>query len=242
MNPVLILTHNCLELTKRCVESARKQDVPTQINIIDNGSTDGTQEWLKAEVADVGNILFGENQGVSIGWNHGLRLLFDVNEMDHVLVVNNDTVLPPWFYSSLLSYDVPFVTGVSVGSMEQIAQPEPRKELAPCPDFSAFLIRHECWDKVGPFDAAMKLYASDLDYHIRAHRAGVKLMNAGVGFYHERSSTLNSSSPRERRLIELCADTDRAALTKKWGCTAWGPTYDAMFTPDTFGIDSVKSE
>ena len=25
MNPVLILAHNCLELTKRCVESVRKQ-------------------------------------------------------------------------------------------------------------------------------------------------------------------------------------------------------------------------
>ena len=31
MNPVLILTHNCLELTKKCVESVRAQDVEAYI-------------------------------------------------------------------------------------------------------------------------------------------------------------------------------------------------------------------
>ena len=30
MNPVLILTHNCLELTKKCVESVLTQDVDTE--------------------------------------------------------------------------------------------------------------------------------------------------------------------------------------------------------------------
>ena len=240
MNPVLILTHNCLEMTKRCVESAQKQDIPTQICIVDNGSSDGTAEWASRNGFRWAS--FNHNAGVSKGWNIGLELLFVDFPREHVLAINNDVIIPSWFLSSLLSYDVPFVTGVSVGSMEEIAQPEPRKELAPCPDFSAFLIRRECWEKVGPFDETMCLYASDLDYHIRAHRAGVKLMNAGVAFYHERSSTLNSAPPRERRLIELCADADRATFTKKWGCTAWGPAYDAMFTADTFGIDGVKSK
>jgi len=45
MNPVLILTHNCLDLTKRCVESIRAQDIDITLQVIDNGSTDGTEEW-----------------------------------------------------------------------------------------------------------------------------------------------------------------------------------------------------
>ena len=121
--------------------------------------------------------------------------------------------------------------------MNDILAPEPPKELAPCPDFSGFLIRRECWEKVGPFDESMKLYASDLDYHIRAHRAGIRLMNAGVNFYHERSSTLNSAPPKERRNIELQADADRERLTEKWGCTAWRESYTAMFDEKLFGID-----
>ena len=47
MNPVLILTHNCLELTKKCVESAKAQDIETvEFFFVDNASTDGTFDWI----------------------------------------------------------------------------------------------------------------------------------------------------------------------------------------------------
>ena len=45
MNPTLLLTRNNLNLTKLCVESLRKQDIPTNIYIVDNGSKDGTWQW-----------------------------------------------------------------------------------------------------------------------------------------------------------------------------------------------------
>ena len=44
-NPVLILSYNALPLLKRCVESVRNQDAPTQIVVLDNGSSDGSREW-----------------------------------------------------------------------------------------------------------------------------------------------------------------------------------------------------
>ena len=50
MYPVLLLTHNCLELTKRCITSIRAQDVPFVLFVIDNGSTDRTQEWAQENV------------------------------------------------------------------------------------------------------------------------------------------------------------------------------------------------
>ena len=76
MNPVLILTHNNLELTKRCVESVLKQDIPTEVLIYDNGSTDGTVEWLPEEWVRsdkrVTYSLLGSNRGVSAAWNLSL--------------------------------------------------------------------------------------------------------------------------------------------------------------------------
>lgn len=237
MNPVLILSHNCLELTKKCVESVRAQDIETSLLIFDNGSTDGTREWLETiDGSVVGNTKNtavwkeSSNCGVSKGWNFGLNTIFKwwINK-DHVLVLNNDTILPPWFYRTLLSHEGPFITGVSVGSMDEIASPPPRKDLAPCPDFSAFLIRRECWEKVGLFDEQMKFYASDNDYHVRARRAGLPLMNAGVPFYHERSSTLKQSSPEERREIESQADADRQAFKALYGCMPWEPEYAELF-------------
>ena len=195
MNPVLVLTHNGLEMNKVCVTSALNQDIPTWVYLVDNDSQDHTYEWAKT-VENIVPVQFSPQIGVSGGWNHGLKTLFECEGAEHVLVVNSDVVLPRWFYSSLLSYDGPFISGVSVDNMDTIANPEPRKELGPCPDFSAFMLA-DVLETVGPFDETMSLYAQDLDRHIRSHRAGVPLMNAGVPFYHERQ--VRSIMPLQRK-------------------------------------------
>lgn len=222
-NPVLILTHNCLELTKRCVESVRAQDVPTLIAIIDNGSTDGTREWIAEEKLQT--VIFTENLGVSVGWNVGLKLAFTSH--NHVLCLNNDTELPPYFLRKLLSYDVSFVTGISVDEPKD--HPDSWQQPAEHPDFSAFLIRRDCWETVGPFDERMKHYCSDCAYHVEAHRKGIKLLNAGVPFHHERSSTLRLASPEERRAIEIQANMDRQVFKSIYGCFPWEPAYSELF-------------
>ena len=237
MNPVLVLTHNGLEMNKVCVTSALNQDIPTWVYLVDNDSQDHTYEWAKT-VENIVPVQFSPQIGVSGGWNHGLKTLFECEGEEHVLVINSDVVLPRWFYSSLLSYDGPFISGVSVDNMDTIAKPEPRKELAPCPDYSAWLMRADCWRKVGPFDETMFLYAGDLDHHIRSHRAGVPLMNAGVPFYHERSSTLNNAAPKEKRAIQMQADADRLEFYRKYGFHTWSPEYAAQFSPERFGCDS----
>lgn len=232
MNPVLILTHNCLELTKKCVESIRNQDIPTDLFIFDNGSTDGTHDWLAANRPYINPDRFTchsincVNLGVSFGWNAMLGFFFE-EKQDHVLVLNNDTALPAYFYRKLLSYDLPFVTGISVD--EPNDHPDSWHQPAEHPDFSAFLIRRDCWERVGPFDERMRFYASDNDYHVRAHRAGIKLMNAGVPFHHERSSTLRHANPDEQRAIQQQADADRQVFKEKYGCLPWEPAYAELF-------------
>ena len=83
MHPVLLLTHNNLDLTKRCVESICSQDLKTTIEIIDNGSTDGTPEWLSEQ--GINNSKLGSNYGVSVGWNQGLRYFFELPHHFHSL-------------------------------------------------------------------------------------------------------------------------------------------------------------
>jgi len=229
MNPVLMLTRNNLALTMRAAKSVMRQPY-SMLYVIDNGSTDGTAE-AKFTGRSMLLTYFEYNAGVSHGWNVGLNALFaDSQKVDHVLVINNDVILPPWFYSQLLTYDKPFVSGVSVDKMEQIAEPAPMGELHPHPDFSAFLLRREVWEKVGPFDETMKHYASDNDWHVRAHKAGVPLWKANVPFYHERSSTMLKATPAEAEEIQQQANRDRAVFQQKWGCMPWGEGYDALFT------------
>lgn len=242
MNPVLILSHNTRELTRRCIQSCLAQDCgDVLISLIDNDSSDGTYEWAKQHIPLPRSLVqFRPQIGVSAGWNVGLKHLFVEEGAEHVLVVNSDTVIPEIMYSALLervaTWGAKFVTGISVGS-----NPPPRvfipRDPQESPDFSLFLITRECWERVGPFDENMRLYAQDLDFHLRAWRQGIHLFNTGYPFYHERSSTLRLASPRDRRGIELQADADRVVFREKWGFDTWSPQYAAAFTPETFGID-----
>jgi GT2 family glycosyltransferase len=45
---IILVTHNQLEFTKLCVESIeRHTSEPYELIFVDNGSRDGTVEWLK---------------------------------------------------------------------------------------------------------------------------------------------------------------------------------------------------
>jgi GT2 family glycosyltransferase len=246
MNPVLILTHNGIAFTERCVDSLRRQDIPVIIYTVDNGSTDGTREWMEKS-NDIKWCRLDHNAGVSFGWNDGLGRIFGTDRLfnyegridifEHCLVIGNDTVLPNFFYRELLSYNLPFVTGVAVDSMKQAEILPEHSEPVPNPDFSAFLIRRECWEKVGPFDERMVSWCSDCDYHVRAHRMGIPLMKVNVPFYHLRSRTIELAPPREKRMLEMQADADRLTFFEKWKARVGSPQYADLFSPDAFGID-----
>jgi GT2 family glycosyltransferase len=231
MNPVLILTHNNLALTKRAVASVKAQDIPTVLLIVDNGSIDGTPDYFGTRET---NIRLESNYGVSRGWNVGLDFLFNVQVMggdayEHVLVIGNDTVLPPWFYRTLLMYQQPFVTGIAVDTMDAIIELPAAQPLQPCPDFSAFVIHRECWETIGEFDQRMIHYCSDCDYHIRGHRRDVGMYKANVPFYHERSSTLRLAPPEERQEIEKQANKDREVFKSLYGCLPGSNEYEGLF-------------
>ena len=240
MNYVLVLSHNNRTLTERCIASIQHQDIPTWIYLIDNDSSDQTYEWSKT----VGNIVpvqFQPQIGVSRGWNHGLKTLFEAEEVEHVLVVGNDVVLAPWTYRELLSYNVPFVSGVAVESMDQIATLPERGELISHPDFSCFLIKREVWETVGTFDENLWGWCSDCDLHVRAHRMGIPFYKANVPFYHIRSRTIELAPPKEKRQLEMQADADRLEFERKWKVAVGSPRYADLFAPEAFGIDRKEN-
>ncbi|WP_048746139.1 glycosyltransferase family 2 protein, partial [Paenibacillus sp. P22] len=61
---IVMLTFNQLEYTKQCIESIRSYTEPNtyELIIVDNGSTDGSREWL-AEQEDIRLLLNEENVG-----------------------------------------------------------------------------------------------------------------------------------------------------------------------------------
>lgn len=101
---VLMPVFNRLALTKRAMECLRAQSVNTELRIVvvDDGSTDGTTEWL-AKQPDV-NVIQGDG---SLWWGGAIHAaLQQVMRLgktdDWVLFVNNDTQFAPDFVATLL--------------------------------------------------------------------------------------------------------------------------------------------
>ena len=80
---------NRLPLLRKAIESLLNQNYPNlEIIVIDNGSTDGSQQWLRTE-NDIRLIENPCNQGASVARNQGTR----VAEGDYVLYMDSDAEL-----------------------------------------------------------------------------------------------------------------------------------------------------
>jgi GT2 family glycosyltransferase/glycosyltransferase involved in cell wall biosynthesis/predicted Zn-dependent protease len=93
LTSIIILTLNQLAHTRLCIESIKKHTPePHEIIIVDNGSTDGTLEYLKGEIATGSNmsvISNNTNRGFAAGNNQGISLA----QGEYVLLLNNDTIV-----------------------------------------------------------------------------------------------------------------------------------------------------
>lgn len=83
-----------------CLRSCLRQTTPVPILYIDNGSTDGSAEYVRETFPAIRLHVLGENRGYSGGHNEGLRL---VSDTDVAIVLNPDVVLEPDFVERGLS-------------------------------------------------------------------------------------------------------------------------------------------
>lgn len=138
MHWIICPTRNNLQLLQRAIETFRRQDVgDIHILVINNGSTDGTSEWLRTQ-HDLFTIhVPGYGWSVAKSWNRGLTFVFDElgkDCEDHALVVNNDVELRPDTYRWLLADGGVFVTAVGVRDPEKIKHFTLRTDQALAPD------------------------------------------------------------------------------------------------------------
>lgn len=218
-------------ITKRCIDSALAQDIgDVRVLVIGNGCADGTIQMLYARYWNepcVQIIAHATMRSLNYVWNDAIGSAF-ISGHEHVLVINNDIVMRPDTFRLLVQDGGLFVTGVSVGSMTETAKVHVGSR-SPHPAFSCFLIRRECWERVGEFDEAFWAYASDLDYHLRMDRLGIDAYAIDLPFYHETSSTLRLVDNAMRDMLQAQADADRAYFKRKYGFAGGTDEYYAEF-------------
>ena len=239
MNVIVCPVRNGLHYTREAMKTFLAQDVPDlHIIFIDNASTDGTTDWLKTQDCFVFHNT--TPRSVAASWNAGLRWAF-AHDAETCLVVNNDVLLRPDTYRLLSEDGGLFVTAVASDDPECIkpvkgptgrweyAEPDPEAKR-PHPTMSCFLMRRECWDRVGPFDEEFKVgYCEDSLAHWRMHQAGITAYCIDLAFYHVGSGTMKCASPEEVAQITEQAQRNRELFFKKTGVQVASPEYYAFF-------------
>lgn len=196
---VIMPVINCIELTKPAIDSFQSKQ-GAMIHLIDNASTDGTQQWgnmMNGQLMAGGKTLHyirnEERKSVAGSWNQGVKEALADPECQYMFILNNDIVLhdktPDHLIAFMDATGYMMVTGDNIKdrmSIEVMLQQELPKEYtdfdmnkitdwrAEGPDFSCFLITPETIEKIGWFDEKFEgAYCEDWDYHRRIQAARI---------------------------------------------------------------------
>lgn len=216
---------NQLNLTRNCVRGLLDDPHgPGRIILVDNGSTDGTVDWLRG-LEGVTAVEHGKNAGVAAAWNTGVRL----STAPWIILLNNDIVLPPGWLYGLLDFCRRTGTRVASPSMREgelnydlvsysaeFVRKMHRQARWGSADGPAFLVGREVFDRVGLFDESFFPAAyEDLDFFRRAGNAGFRLGITGASFIHHYGAVT------QQQMIATGGEDhrkrNRELLCRKWG-------------------------
>ena len=225
---VVIPVFNKLEYTRACLESFfRTNDVPTVYIVVNNGSVDGTREYLKAQRVTV--IDNATNLGYAPAVNQGIRAA----RTPYVLLANNDIVVTTGCVSRLLG----FMTrhghdlvspAIRTGPLGYDVEAYARGFTAACAtavrpevDASCVLVRSAVFETVGVLDERFIIGGfEDTDFFWRCRQAGFSMAMTGSAFIHHVAMvTQNTIKPK---LAYNYGQINEQRFAEKWGRTAFG--------------------
>lgn len=194
----VVVTYNRLELLKKGIESLRKNKPLTNILVVNNGSTDGTHEWLD-EQKDL-LVVHQENVGGSGGFHRGIKVAYE-NGADWIWCMDDDVFPHEDCLEKMLavanSQQADFLMPRRViegkvfthefrrfnfsnpfASMKQGKLGKENIEEATAiagADFEGPMVSREAVEKVGLPNKDFFIFCDDTDYSYRIWKAGFKL-------------------------------------------------------------------
>ena len=227
---IIIVNFNRVDLVKACLESVWRQSFTnTEVIVVDNGSTDGSVEFLESIDAENFRLVkLDRNTGFAGGCNAGIA----ASRGRYIATLNNDAEAEPGWVEALvtameeaprigmcaskmflrgergridkaghLMYFDGLNHGRGSGEPDRGQFDEAQEVLFP--DGAAALYRREMLEEVGLFDEKFFAYGDDADLGLRGQLAGWKCQYVpGAIVHHVHSATAGKFSAFKAFLIE----------------------------------------
>lgn len=101
---IVILNYNNAPDTIECIESIYQNQYKNyQIVLVDNDSTDDSEEVLCNHFPEIKFIQTGKNNGYANGNNIGIKYAIET-KFDYVCILNNDVIVDPDFLTKMIDY------------------------------------------------------------------------------------------------------------------------------------------
>jgi glycosyltransferase involved in cell wall biosynthesis len=202
---VVIPTYNRLPILTKCLQALEKQEVPIdspidnyEIVVVDDGSTDGTIDWLNQNQTDLPHVrlITQSHQGPAAARNLGVRS----SQGETIIFIDSDLVVLPTFLEchaqalirgeKELGNNCLFTYGAVINTANF---DDPTSEPFKITDYSRAYFAtgnvaiHRSWlEKAGLFDTGFQLYGwEDLELGVRLKNLGLKLIKCpeAVGYH-----------------------------------------------------------
>ena len=227
---IIVLTWNSAKRVSISLSALQKLEGNFQILIVDNGSIDNTIELAQQMLPLAAILRNSANLGFAGGNNVGIRHAL-AHGASHVVLVNDDLALEPdWLTKIDLHCGPNLKIGIAGGCIRFLEKPElvnstglevdllwratdrdfmrPFSEATKTsgPIFAmtggAMWICRQVLEKIGLLDEVFFAYYEDLDFSMRAKRAGFQIEYvANAISYHKFSGSLGAQHPRRYFLL-----------------------------------------
>lgn len=241
LTSIIILCYNGLHLTRMCLESIEKfTPEPHEIILVDNGSKDGTTDFLKGYAekhSHVKLIMNTENKGYAAGNNQAISMA----QGSYIVLLNNDVVVTEGWLGRMIDHmgshkDIGMVGPVtnSVSGIQLIPNVPYGNNLEQMHKFArelsqrnrgrtepslrlvgyCLLVKKEVLDIVGGLDEGYKTgNFEDDDLCLRSSIAGYRnIVAKDVFVHHFGSMTFKENAIDHSKTM----DENRAYFLRKW--------------------------
>ena len=99
---VIVVTYNGLHWLDRCLGSVRTSEVPADLYVWDNDSTDGSADFVQGRFPEAKLVRSADNLGFAEANNHGMRYALE-KSYDYVYLLNQDAWLEPSTLGTLIA-------------------------------------------------------------------------------------------------------------------------------------------